>query len=1192
MALNLEYYVYGDFETVVTAFKLVSSVFHSHLYLSWFTVVILYSTITIFFHGAAENALGGKFSDTLWAKNIIYGVVLYSIFIVPTVTMHIYDPVKNRYEAVGEVPVGVGLVAGLTSMATREINEIIETAGNPIVDVDFIGFGDGFEMLASTSMIGNIGAIQDPFLAKTVYKYIENCFDQAYASGEITDADMYNSSNLLNAIALDYRVFYSDVFDDAHPGGQLLECADAYANIKTRLVAPVFTEKVMTSFCSKLGYDTANSQEYISCKNKFGGMINAFGNNTGSTAITDYIASSFIARQYLQGPLNAGVETAKEIAKGMATASDLVGSSLATQYIPKLQGMVATILISIFIIVALFYNVAPAESFKFYIGLWLWLMLWTICDTISNVTVQNLAYKTFLDIRESNLGLNAMFITGKESVKVLGMFGQARWMSMSLASLLAVGLFKVTGGSVFAGFTRQIGASYQQAASSMGAQIATPGDQAALHNKLYDQAANDIPTSLTKNMANFNTDRFGYESKQHALQSYNRSMSQGFGGNSTTAGGALGDAASVKSLMDIGYSQQAIQALGGSGYNIRDIGAMGALKDTLGKMGMLDAVNQGKVSRDDLRQMGEYGLLTEQGRTSAAKEMSTALGMDYNDVVKAMQTNTGMQGYFQFKGAEKAAKALNMETQDVYQAANSNTNVSLSDEQAKAAGLSAGAGAYSMSFDEKGNVVSSHIDRGSTMSGNFETLMVQNGKELIPLKNATIEGKGKEMLITGTDQHGNKVSMLGYGNLTGKDGNKGLADYDVLNSMTADGNRPRLSVTADGKTVGLTGAKLHNENGTFTITGQSGGKSRTFVGTGDFDNKGGFIFKETSVNSTDVDKHSKTDLSSTYDASRTTKTGSLDDSLDRTVAGKDVQVLDRYTEDSTKNYLSGTKKDSRDTDSSGTVKENYNVNREIVREGMDYDAGSNYKNVFQGGLDKKESENLAEAAWGAAWNKDSSWVTGKDGKRHVDWNAFGNNLAAEVRQQTGDMNSTIGSFLKDESKVDHTVYDTLIGKVTGSFSAGTPGAVTVATGYGFKIDASVSQDWAKQNKTTQSRSANDVYRTIQNDHLKAIDSARNSDGSINQSKFISGYSGKLNETATNYDKASRQAPSEPKEPKEPAFKAEIPKAPAQEREPMKIPSAPKGSMPSPIGLYSQQNNQEATTTPSMSKPMPGKRGKK
>ena len=360
------------------------------------------------------------------------------------------------------------------------------------------------------------------------------------------------------------------------------------------------------------------------------------------------------------------------------------------------------------------------------------------------------------------------------------------------------------------------------------------------------------------------------------------------------------------------------------------------------------------------------------------------------------------------------------------------------------------------------------------------------------------------------------MKLFGYGNVEANSDGRGNGFMSVV-SRTEDSNRDRLNVFADGKKHSITGAKLHNENGTWSITGQEKGKSKSFIGTGHFDDNGGFVFDKTSQNKSDVDKSSQVNVADIYTGGKKVNT------VNQTQTGNDVAVLDKYTYDSSKNIVDGVKQDFRDTYYTGHDNVNYNVDQDKTRKGSDYDSGNNYKNVFQGGLDKKESENLAQAAWAAAYNKDSSWITSPTtGKRHINWKTFEKNLASEIRQQTDDMNRTIGGFVKSSYSSSNTVYGKIAGGVQGTISAGTPGAVKTVTGVGAEVQGYAKSEIGWENKQQSSYSSDKIYKTIQSDHISAIALSKKADGSIDERKFISGYSKKLNETATNYDIASKK----------------------------------------------------------------------
>lgn len=1203
MAVELEYYVYGDFEAIVSAFKMVAAIFTDNTFAATMTIVALTTILLIAFHVKVEAMFGAKMDDRIWMKKFIYGVLLYSALMVPTATMHIYDPVKNKYQAVGGVPLGVALIAGGTSIMTREITDMIEGVGSPILGYNEIGMGDGFELLAVSSNIGNIASSIDPLLTKTIDKYIYNCYDQAYVRGHITDKDVYHSTDLLQSMKVDYRVFMSDIFDDAHPGGVLTECADVWVNINNRAKALTLTDEAMKVFCDRVGYDSTDASDLNNCKNKFSGLVAAFASG-GSTDLKTYIASAYMARRYIQPGLDGNIYNAIEIAETQARASDYVGSNMAMQYIPKLQGLVATILIASFIVVALFFYVAPAEAFVFYLGLWLWLMLWITMDSILNCIIQQKAFTLFRHIRDSGgMGLTAMFNTGDDAVKTLSMYGQARWMGMSLAGVFAVGIFKMGGGSVFAGFTRMIGASYMNSAASMGSQLGTPQDQAALQNKLYDGAAKAMPLSRMNNMSTYNTDTGGTIMERTADLQYKQGMAAAYGGNWSAAGSSVAGAETVQQLKSIGMSEASMKAASQSGYSIQTLAGAGEFKQQMQNAGIWKEVESGRVTGADIMKMGKYGLLDEQGRKNAAEKMEKVTGKSYDEVAEYMKTGEGMRSYFRYQNAEEMAGRLNMPVSELYRAQENRWTVPLTAEQARNAGVGTVGGNYDVAWNSNGELTFSKSESGQTGTAHYKEFTISSGKakDDIQLKGATVEYKGEDQYLIKGLHNGREFEMLAYGKeieqTSVNPGGKGTAHIVKPVSMTEKGNMGNMTVMADGKSVNLTGAEFTNKNGTWTITGQSGGKSREFVGTGDFDDKGNFVFKTTSVNTKDVDKSDDTNLGTTLNTKQQVLGGMTEDYNMKQVAiiadgqnhvltGANIHNENGlWTFKGQENGLFRTITGAGSFNDKGVfVFTETSQNSADKNNSFNYNSGSNYDNVFQGGLDKNESEKLAEAAWDAAWNKDSSWVKGKDGQLHLDKEAFGKNLAIEIRQQTADMNNTIGGFLRNTDNIDSRFFGGVSGGVQGSIGVGTPGAVSLATGVSANVTAHAESQYGWGYESKSSYTADEVYRTVQADHLKAIDVAKTTNG-FDKNKFVSDYSRRLNETATNYDEASKHAPS--------VLKGDIPKAPEKEpdKEPMKIPEAPKSSLPS-MSLYNLVNEKEPKNTPSMGKSMPTKKVKK
>ncbi|ADD67362.1 hypothetical protein Dacet_0564 [Denitrovibrio acetiphilus DSM 12809] len=888
--MEFDFYVYGDFTSIVNAFKMVAGIFSSNSYKSWITILMIFASAAFAFHMNMERAFGAKMNDSVWIKRLFWGMALYSIFMVPTVTMHIYDPVKNRYEAVGGVPLGAGMIASVTSSASRELTDIIETAGSPIMSANDIGFGDGFELLAASSAMGQIGNMNDHFLAKSVYDYIEKCFRQAYANGDITDKDIWTSNNLLESFSLNYRVFSSVIYDNANPEGVLYECADAYTNISTRLMSPTFTENVMYKFCSQSGFNVSNTSEYQACKDKFTGLVDSFATDIGfSITLSNYVASAFIARQYLMGGVNAGTQNAIDIAKSMATAANTVAGGVADEYIPKLQGMIITILIATFIIVALFVYMAPVDAFKWYIGMWIWVIMWFVVDAILNVNVQAHAYEVFRDIRSTGVGLNSMFYTGSDTLKVLAMYSNARWISMSLASVISFGIIKMGGSAAFASMTSALGQQYRSSAAGVGSQLGTPGGQADFNSKLFDKAS-DLP-SMTglKTPDNLAVAQFNRSSDvgKH-FESGSRIMEK-YSNDSTSASQAMGAGDYAKNMEQIGHGAGALSAESATGVSIEGAHSATAQKRHGEMAGTAELLDNSKVSIDDYKEISKTSALDSKGRSEAAREMSDTLGLDYDTISKDINTKSGLEKHASYMNIKKLAENGGLNMSELFDKTTRSAKLSLNDSEADKLGL-AGAGQYSVSWDDSGKFTYTDMRSGDYSQQNFESIDVKDSDGNIrTLIGATAEAKGDKLNISGTDENGNLISISGVGMVREGENGDASAEFTAISNQSKErATTSRMTfgemniLQPDGSHTTLSGVSSETINDGLIIRGtDKDGNKVTMEGIGDISiGKDGVGLAEFSKVS--IDK-SENIYKSVVDHLNTVQKGSRVEDVDKTV---------------------------------------------------------------------------------------------------------------------------------------------------------------------------------------------------------------------------------------------------------------------------------------------------------------------
>ena len=118
LAVDFDYYVYGGFDAVVNAFNKLA-LFGDNGYMSFYAFSIaagiFFGCVTI----AARILGAGSGSPMSWIVPALVGIGIYLSLAVPKGTLHIYDPVYNKNQAIGGIPAGVVAVAGILNSVER-----------------------------------------------------------------------------------------------------------------------------------------------------------------------------------------------------------------------------------------------------------------------------------------------------------------------------------------------------------------------------------------------------------------------------------------------------------------------------------------------------------------------------------------------------------------------------------------------------------------------------------------------------------------------------------------------------------------------------------------------------------------------------------------------------------------------------------------------------------------------------------------------------------------------------------------------------------------------------------------------------------------------------------------------------------------------------------------------------------------
>jgi conjugal transfer mating pair stabilization protein TraG len=118
--MDTDFYIYGGFDVTVNAFVRIALIFNDGEYVVLFFVATMFGIV---FGGAIAFGQGlmGKGGDGAAVISffilVLVGVAVFKGLILPKGTVHIYDPVVNRYQAVGGVPDLIVFAARLCASA-------------------------------------------------------------------------------------------------------------------------------------------------------------------------------------------------------------------------------------------------------------------------------------------------------------------------------------------------------------------------------------------------------------------------------------------------------------------------------------------------------------------------------------------------------------------------------------------------------------------------------------------------------------------------------------------------------------------------------------------------------------------------------------------------------------------------------------------------------------------------------------------------------------------------------------------------------------------------------------------------------------------------------------------------------------------------------------------------------------------
>lgn len=497
-----EFYVYANFESVVSGFNRIALIFNDSSYAFLvYSVVFLAIMVAMLIKtglGFMGKAKGNDVVTMLFVP--LFGVALLKTMVLPTTTMHIYDPVKNRYESVGGVPSLIAIFAEGTNVLERFTTETLSSSSTARER-----HANGITLKLALDFIFQDPLMNNPYVKQNINSYIANCVSIAAVSQgyefDIKDIET-GTDNLLGELEKAKSNSVSTLYyDEDHKSGHFVSCSTAYTGINAVLTTGTTFQSHLKSVCESNHFDASNEEMLGICQHRIEEISSSLISPTGSPIAYQHIAaSSAIAQSLYQEFLNK---------KGSAIASaghtrqmsEGLGSLIVTEgYLPTMRYNVMLMILGLVPFFCLMF-VTPMlfKSLHLMLTLFIFIGVWGLSDAMIHDIIFDQVYASIASLRDNNLGAISLLTAPNELQKSLAVFGKQQSMGILLALGLSTIFFKFTGtaftrmGEKLTGDIDRIGNDAGQASLDPSASInkidnlAVAGAKHDLYSNLGDQ---------------------------------------------------------------------------------------------------------------------------------------------------------------------------------------------------------------------------------------------------------------------------------------------------------------------------------------------------------------------------------------------------------------------------------------------------------------------------------------------------------------------------------------------------------------------------------------------------------------------------------------------------------------------------------------------------------------------------------
>lgn len=477
-AIELDYYTYNGFEETVAAFERLALILNDTSFWVLAGIVVLIGIVFGAMGTAVKGMSGGQANPIGWAIPILVGAALARGLLVPTGSIHVYDPVRNAYQEVVDVPDMVVLIAGVMSKIERSMSEVVDAASaNPYSE-------QAGSMSFSLVQSALTTSIDNSDLVTSLERYYADCGTFAIRTG-YNGASMSELRRTSTDLKDTYAKFahpsiYTVVYTAGNSGGTVKTCQEAWQNDLNPALdggAAATFQSMREALCQRSGFNTGNATQMARCDDEIDNATALYGLPAASS--TTFLRSVLLAKSTMDaldtedlGEAQTALINRQMMAEGFGAATAM------NEWAPKMRGFLVAITLGIIPVALLF--VATPLVFKalfLIMGMFVWVSLWGVMDIVAAQMARDAAVDAFSQVQRYNMGLDAILMSPEASVKALGIFGKARGMALMLATFIAMTLFR------FGGY------ALTQAAGDLQSHVNQIGEDAGRTTMLPEQSA-------------------------------------------------------------------------------------------------------------------------------------------------------------------------------------------------------------------------------------------------------------------------------------------------------------------------------------------------------------------------------------------------------------------------------------------------------------------------------------------------------------------------------------------------------------------------------------------------------------------------------------------------------------------------------------------------------------------------------